>query len=83
MSREVWATYSVKDHLDRRALAADVMLYDRLVFRVLFRIPTVALCGLIVALEGSCRRSARQLLGGLLVQASNRRQGPSASAVHR
>jgi len=34
MSREVWATYSVKDHFDRRALAADVMLYDRLVFPV-------------------------------------------------
>jgi hypothetical protein len=34
MSREVWATYSVKDHLHRRALAADVMLYDRLVFPV-------------------------------------------------
>jgi hypothetical protein len=34
MSREVWATYSVKDHFDRRSLAADVMLYDRLVFPV-------------------------------------------------
>jgi hypothetical protein len=34
MSREVWATYSVKDHLDPRALAADIMLFDRLVFPV-------------------------------------------------
>src|SRR6266700_2017815 len=34
MSREIWATYSVKDHFDRRSLAADVMLYDRLVFPV-------------------------------------------------
>jgi hypothetical protein len=34
MSTEVWATYSVEDHLDRRALAADIMLFDRLVFPV-------------------------------------------------
>ena len=34
MSTEVSATYSVKDHLDRRALAADIMLFDRLVFPV-------------------------------------------------
>jgi hypothetical protein len=34
MSREVWATYSVKDHLNPRALAADIMLFDRLVFPV-------------------------------------------------
>jgi hypothetical protein len=34
MSRELWATYSVKDHLQPRALAADVMLFDRLVFPV-------------------------------------------------
>lgn len=34
MSMEVWATYSVKDHLDARALAADIMLFDRLVFPV-------------------------------------------------
>jgi len=34
MSREVWATYSVKDHQNRRSLAADIMLYDRLVFPV-------------------------------------------------
>jgi hypothetical protein len=34
MGREVWATYSVKDHFDRRALAADIMLFDRLVFPV-------------------------------------------------
>ena len=34
MSHEVWATYSVKDHLNRRALAADIMLFDRLVFPV-------------------------------------------------
>jgi hypothetical protein len=34
MSKELWATYSVKDHLQPRALAADVMLFDRLVFPV-------------------------------------------------
>jgi hypothetical protein len=34
MGRQVWATYSVKDHVDRRSLAADIMLYDRLVFPV-------------------------------------------------
>jgi hypothetical protein len=34
MSRQVWATYSVKDHLHPRALAADIMLFDRLVFPV-------------------------------------------------
>lgn len=34
MQREVWATYSVKDHLQDRAFIADVMLYDRLVFPV-------------------------------------------------
>jgi hypothetical protein len=34
VSREVWATYSVKDHLNARALAADIMLFDRLVFPV-------------------------------------------------
>lgn len=34
MGREVWATYSVKDHLTPRALAADIMLFDRLVFPV-------------------------------------------------
>lgn len=34
MSRELWATYSVKDHLEPRALAADIMLFDRLVFPV-------------------------------------------------
>jgi hypothetical protein len=34
MSKELWATYSVKDHLDPRGLAADIMLFDRLVFPV-------------------------------------------------
>jgi len=34
MSRELWATYSVKDHLRPRELAVDVMLFDRLVFPV-------------------------------------------------
>ncbi len=34
MQRELWATYSVNDHLNPRALAADVMLFDRLVFPV-------------------------------------------------
>ena len=33
MSQELWATYSVKDHLGPRALAADI-LFDRLVFPV-------------------------------------------------
>jgi hypothetical protein len=34
VSRELWATYSVKDHLRPRELAVDVMLFDRLVFPV-------------------------------------------------
>jgi hypothetical protein len=34
MSYELWATYSVKDHLDPRGLASDLMLFDRLVFPV-------------------------------------------------
>jgi hypothetical protein len=34
MSRELWATYSVRDHLAPRNLAVDVMLFDRLVFPV-------------------------------------------------
>jgi hypothetical protein len=34
MSREFWATYSVKDHLETRSLAVDLMLFDRLVFPV-------------------------------------------------
>src|SRR5687767_284591 len=34
MSQELWATYSVKDHLEPRALAADILLFDRLVFPV-------------------------------------------------
>jgi hypothetical protein len=34
MSQELWATYSVKDHLTPRSLAIDIMLYDRLVFPV-------------------------------------------------
>jgi hypothetical protein len=34
MAYELWATYSVKDHLQPRPLAADLMLFDRLVFPV-------------------------------------------------
>jgi hypothetical protein len=34
MTKELWATYSVNDHLHPRRFAADVMLYDRLVFPV-------------------------------------------------
>jgi hypothetical protein len=34
MSQELWATYSVEDHLNPRALATDIMLFDRLVFPV-------------------------------------------------
>jgi len=34
MSRELWATYSVRDHLRSRAFVADAMLYDRLVVPV-------------------------------------------------
>ncbi len=34
MKRELWATYSVKDHFDPRILATDVLLFDRLVFPV-------------------------------------------------
>ncbi len=30
MAREVWGTFSVKDHTQRRAFVADVMLFDRL-----------------------------------------------------
>jgi len=34
MTKELWATYSVIDHLQPRYLALDVMLFDRLVFPV-------------------------------------------------
>jgi len=34
MSRQVWGTFSVKDHCASRAYVADVMLYDRLVIPV-------------------------------------------------
>jgi hypothetical protein len=34
MSREVWGTYSVKDHLNPTAFLADLILYDRLVLPV-------------------------------------------------
>jgi hypothetical protein len=34
MSQELWETYSVKDHRQPRLLAADIMLFDRLVFPV-------------------------------------------------
>jgi hypothetical protein len=34
MSREVWGTYSVKDHLNANAFLADLMLYDRLVLPI-------------------------------------------------
>ena len=30
MSREVWGTFSVRDHLVEHAFVADVLLYDRL-----------------------------------------------------
>jgi hypothetical protein len=33
MGRQVWGTYSVKDHCDPNAFIADVLLYDRLVQR--------------------------------------------------
>jgi hypothetical protein len=35
MAVERWGTLSVKDHLDAQALAADLLLYDRLVFPVM------------------------------------------------
>jgi hypothetical protein len=31
MGKQVWGTFSVKDHSDPRAFIAEVMLYDRLV----------------------------------------------------
>lgn len=34
MAREVWGTYSVRDHLGPQPWAADVILYDRLVVPV-------------------------------------------------
>jgi hypothetical protein len=34
MPVERWGALSVKDHLDTQALAADLLLYDRLVFPV-------------------------------------------------
>lgn len=34
MGREVWGTYSVRDHCDPRAFVADVMLYDRIVIPI-------------------------------------------------
>lgn len=34
MARQVWGTFSVKDHREPRAFIADVMLYDRLVIPV-------------------------------------------------
>jgi hypothetical protein len=34
MSQQLWATYSVRDHRKPRSLAADIMLFDRLVFPV-------------------------------------------------
>jgi hypothetical protein len=34
MGREVWGTYSVRDHLQEHPWAADVLLYDRLVIPV-------------------------------------------------
>jgi hypothetical protein len=34
VSRDLWATYSVRDHLNPRTLAVDMMLFDRLVFPV-------------------------------------------------
>jgi hypothetical protein len=34
VAKQLWATYSVKDHLEPRSLAADIMLFDHLVFPV-------------------------------------------------
>jgi hypothetical protein len=34
MSRQRWGAFSVKDHIDAAALAADVLLYDKLRFPV-------------------------------------------------
>ena len=34
MSKQVWGTFSVKDHCDPNAFVAEVMLYDRLVIPV-------------------------------------------------
>ena len=34
MSKQVWATFSVKDHCDPNAFVAEVMLYDRLVIPI-------------------------------------------------
>lgn len=34
MAKEVWGTFSVKDHLEPRAFVAEVLLYDRLVIPV-------------------------------------------------
>lgn len=39
MTKEVWATYSVKDHQQPRAFIDDVMFYDRLVLPVPPRVP--------------------------------------------
>ena len=36
MAREVWGTYSVRDHLGSQAFLADLMFYDRLVLPVPF-----------------------------------------------
>jgi hypothetical protein len=32
--RELWGTFSVRDHLDERPFVADLMLYDRLIVPV-------------------------------------------------
>lgn len=34
MARQIWGTFSVKDHCEPRAFVADVMIYDRLVIPV-------------------------------------------------
>ncbi|MCC2665178.1 MAG: hypothetical protein K0R41_2850 [Geminicoccaceae bacterium] len=34
MARQRWGSFSVRDHLNTRALATDVLLYDRLIFPV-------------------------------------------------
>ena len=34
MSRETWATFSVKDHCSEYAFVREVMLYDRLVIPI-------------------------------------------------
>jgi hypothetical protein len=34
MARQRWDSFSVRDHLNKRALTSDLLLYDRLIFPV-------------------------------------------------